>query len=521
MNLRKKIANRKNHESLRSAADHVLRSLAIFISVFASIFSSIAEAKSSNTISVPMIVSLPSDSVAIEKSVIQLANSTFQSGFDWNQTLADVNIADPFPVKLTGVNLKSRVSGRLDRDAKGLIIEAQMQSPEISIGLISIHTVIETKVSGVEARIRVDAECKDTKITWPSQTLAVFARARLSTNPQLALDVSSSALPADLPKPEMNLSCTGPFGMDAMIRDYAWTALQERWLEDSFARDIETQVETAFADMMKPGGAGLSLLKSGTMGVTLRPSSFEVASNGAHLRATLDMSLDRPLALAATAAPTLIPPASSLDTITFTVAASSVQTLVQEWFAPSVWSQWLEGRAIEGFRDLMSSRFQQFFAFPDLMNYDKTAPFWFAVNTYEKPTLRCSGSSLQVNAPVGAWLMLQVAPSAEYAMGYKPLVYFSAPTQVAVTLPSVKTKKSMVMSLQSMSLTAQFDAGYIRRENPNTSIATDTILGSVEESAQEILSNPSSLGEGVGSLLNLLNQTNTSCGSDQMMRVSF
>ena len=77
------------------------------------------------------------------------------------------------------------------------------------------------------------------------------------------------------------------------------------------------------------------------------------------------------------------------------------------------------------------------------------------------------------------------------------------------------------MSLRSMSLGARFDARYIERENPNTSIGLDTILGSLEDSVGEILKNPSSLGEGVGSLMELFNQTNVSCGSDQMLRVSF
>lgn len=518
MNLRKKIAKTKIVDRRNPAVGAVLTAFFIFTALF---FTSVANAGPSNVVSVPIIVSLPKDPVAIDESIIELANSTFQKGFEWDQTLTDAEIKDPFPVKLQGIQLRARVSGRLDRDAKGLIIEAKLQNPRILVDRISIHTVIETRVSGVDARVRIDAECANTEVTWGDQTIAFFARARVLTNPQLTLDVASSALPADLPRPEMKLSCTGPYGMDAAIREYAWSALQERWLEDSFARDLETQIEQSFSEAVKPGGSAFSLLSGAKFKMDMRSTHYEVASNGTHLYGTLDVSLDRPILYRAPALSHLNPPSSDFGKITFTVGASSLQSLVQEWFAPGIWSEWIEARSLEGFRDLMSSRLKQFFVFPDLMNYEKDAPFWFAASMSEKPTLRCSGSVLEVNAPIAAGLLLKTPPSAEYAMGYKPLVHFSLPTQIAVGLPSVQGRKALTMSLRSMSLGARFDARYIERENPNTSIGLDTILGSLEDSVGEILKNPSSLGEGVGSLMELFNQTNVSCGSDQMLRVSF
>lgn len=479
-----------------------------------------AQALASNRISIPVAISLPSNPSVIEKSLVELGNSHFQNGFEVDRVFEDITISDPFAIELKGVRLKSKISGRLDRDAKGLIIEAMMQNPEITIDRISIHSVIVTRVSGVDARIRIDAECTGSKITWPNQNLAFFARGRLAVRPNLALDISSSALPADLNKPEMSLSCQGPFGMERMIRDYAWTALQTRWLEDSFARDLEAQLEKAFNEAIQVGGSGMSILNRSNVQVNFRPESYELdATGGSHLRARLNVSLDRPVVLATENAPVISLPSTGVQKVTLSVASLSAQTLLQSWFAPQVWSEWIEAQKIDGFRDLMSSRFKQLFAFPDLMSYDKHAPFWFALSTTAKPTLKCSASGLDLGVPLASWFLLQ---DSKRAMGYKPLVQFNAPMRIAMTLPNVTAKRSMKASVSSMSLQARFDDKYVREENPNTSLALETIGSSVQEAADVMLAAPEALMGGVGDIVKLLNRTDITCGvTEQMLRVTF
>ncbi len=507
MNLRQKIFR---NEVGRAACTLVLLS---------SLFSAMP-AFASNRVSIPVAISFPSNPSVIENSLVELGNSRFQSGFDLDQTLGDITISDPFAIQLSGVRLKSKVSGRLDRDSKGLIIEAKMENPEITIDRISIHSVIVTRVSGVDARIRIDAECTGSKIAWPNQTLAFFARGRLAVRPNLALDISSSALPADLAKPEMTLSCQGPFGMEKMIRDYAWTALQTRWLEDSFARDIETQLEKTFAAAIQIGGPGLNILNQSNLQVALRPASYELDSRGgSHLRGVLEVNLDRPVVMPTENSAAVTLPTTGVQKITLSFASVSAQTLLQSWFAPQVWSEWMDAQKIEGFRDLMSSRFKQFIAFPDLMNYDKHAPFWFALTTSEKPTLKCSTGGLDLGFPLAAWLLLQ---DSTRAMGYKPLVYFNAPTRLAVTLPNATSTRKMRASLTSMSLDARFDEKYVREENPNTSLAIDTIGSSVQDAAANMLAVPETLEGGLGEVVKLLNRTDITCGAtEQMLRVTF
>jgi hypothetical protein len=471
----------------------------------------------SNSISFPVALSLPFASSAVDDAVIRFGSARFLEGFDVSQKLDDVTIRDPFQIQLKGVRFKAHVRGRLDRDANGVIAEATLQDPELAIDSISIHSVIATRVSGVDAQIRFDADCNNSLISWGHQSLAFFARAKLQTQPSLALTVSSLALPANLPRPEMSLACSGPVGIEKQIRDYAWAALQNRWSEDSFARQLESQIQAFFADAMKIGGPGLNLANQPGLRVILHPTSYEVSANGAHLRATLDVKLDRPVAINVVKGDEVILPVGAIDSVILTVPVTSAQTLTQALFSPGVWSDWIEGQAIQGFRDLMSSRFKQFFAFPDLMNYDEHAPFWFVMGLSSMPTLKCSASGMDIVAPVNARMLLQ---DPKFDIGYKSMVLFELPARLNVSFPQVSTAAKTLMKIQSLEMLAEFDARYKETESPNTSVATESILPEVQSYAESQMKDLTALGGALGESVRLLNKTDVTCNaSDQMLRL--
>ncbi|CAN5662845.1 hypothetical protein BH10BDE1_BH10BDE1_15360 [soil metagenome] len=508
MNLRKKILTHR----------HIGTSVlcALFV---APIANAGALKTASNSISFPVALSFPAQSTAIESAILRFGSSRFLEGFDVSQRLDDVTIHDPFLIQLKGVQLKSRVQGRLDRDSNGIIAEATLQNLEVGIDSISIHTVVSTRVAGVDANIRVDADCKSSVISWSGQTLALFARGKLQTQPALAVVVSGLALPTDLPKPNMTLSCTGPVGIEATIRDYAWAALKQRWTEDSFAKLLEVKIQNYFGEALKIGGDGLNLANQPNMQMILHPTSYEVTAGGSHLRATLDVKLDRPVSINVAEGDEPILPVGIIVAPTLTVPVTTAQTLVRSLFTVGVWSEWLDAQAIEGFRELMASRFKQFFAFPDLMNYAKEAPFWFVMGLTSNVTLKCNADGMDITAPLSARMLLQ---DSSLDIGYKALVLFQLPTHLSLAFPKVSTKTAMVGRVQSIDLSATFDARYVARENPDTSIATDSILPEVQTYAGSKLKDLTAFDGALGESVKLLNQTDVSCGAaDQMLRLSF
>ncbi len=471
----------------------------------------------SNKISIPVALSFPASSEAIEKSLIRFGNGRFQEGFDFNQKLSDVAIADPFALTMSGVKFQGHIKGRLDRDSKGLIIEAALQNLKLSIERISIHAVVKARVGGVDASIRIDAECTASEISWPQKTIAFFARGRLTTAPRLNLDLSGLALPADLEKPEMRLSCQGPFGIDDAIRDYAWAAIQQRWTDRLFIEEVEAKVEESFALALTPGGEGLKLLSQPGMRATMFAEKYTVVSEAGHLRARLELSLDRPVPTANVVGAVVDLPTGKIDEVMLSIPSGAAETVMRAWLAPGVWSEWIEGKSVDGFRDLMSSRFKQIIAFPDLQNYPKDAPFWFALDMTEKPSLQCVAGELHVWAPVGAWMLLK-DPSLQ--IGYKPMVRFSIPTRLSVALPQSKAKRAMSARVESMEMGHAFDKRYFENERPNTIIATEQILGGIRNFAETKIADLTLFDGFVGETAKALNQTNVSCDqATQVIRI--
>ncbi len=471
----------------------------------------------SNKISFPVAISFPARSSAIDDAVIRLTQKHFLNGFDVSQNLDDVVIRDPFEIRLKGVAFKTRIQGRLDRDASGLIAEASLISPEVTIDSILINSVVKTRVAGVEARIRIDANCKASRLSWSGQSLAFFTRVKLLTDPSLAVVISQLALPVDLPKPVMQLKCTGPAGIEDLVRDYAWASLKQRWAEESFALELELQIQKFFSEAMRIGGEGLKVSNQANFKLRLNPTSYSATKFGSHLRATLDLEIDRPISVRVKKGSELILPEGLIENVTVTAPVSAAETLVQNLFAPGVWSDWLDAQAISGFRELMSSRFKQFIAFPDLMNYDKDAPFWFVLGLENPPSVRCGPGGLDISAPLHAKMLLQ---DSSLEMGYKALVSFQLPTRLAISFPRATEAKTMSAQVTELDLTGEFDNRYVETENPNTSIAFESILPEVRDYADSKTQNLTTLDGALGESVRWLNETDISCApEDQMLRL--
>lgn len=497
-------------------------SLMILFLAPAAVFASSRSNPSANFVSVPIVMSLPSSVTTIEESVVRFGTNRLRDGFEIDQSLGDVSINDPFVIRLSGVKVKGKLNGRLERDAKGIIVETMLTNLQVSVDRISIHSTVAVEVSGVDARIRIDAECTQSKISWADHSLPVFARAKPVLRPVLSADFSGLTLPSSLPKPDMTLSCQGPFGIDGMIRDYAWTAIQKRWAEESFARELETKLEAAVTDGLRIGGSGLTLVKQPYLTAVLKPQGYELGLQATHLRAQIELQMDRPIPITIKNQRAADLPSAGIDQITISMTATMAETLTQAWFSPGVWSEWIDAQSVEGFRKLMSSRFKQFIAFPDLMNYDKGAAFWFAFDMKAPPTLNCSSNGVDIGVSLGTWLLLKDFQNPSLAMGYRPLVYFSIPTVLSVSPPQVRNAQKMTAGLQSLGLSSEFDARYMREENPNPNIATDLMVGDVEDFVREKTGDLTKLEGGLGEAVRWLDQTNLSCESaTQMLRLSF
>jgi hypothetical protein len=431
----------------------------------------------SNVVEVPVALSLPPTKRDLDATLAKYLGQTFASGYQLDQSISDVTVRDPFEIRLSGIRIRANLLGRTEIDSRGVIGEAVLRNLKISIDRVSIHTVIRTDVTGVDARIRLDADCSNTLVDWKNAEIPVFLRAEIKVGSQQPiLDVEGltlSTLLENSAQPEMTMNCVGPAGIESVLRDQAWRALIARWTDTEFLNEVQSAIEASVNAGLRPGGEGfmISSVADAGMKLQLKSTSYKSDARGAHLMGLLRFELDRPSQeVPAAINPETLIPSAQIKSLTISVATEAAEALLQSYFAPGVWNLWVEGRDIAGFRDLMSSRFSQFFAFPALMDFPKDAPIAFSASFTSRLTLRCnSRSELRLRAPIGAWMVLQDRSQ----LGFKPLVNFSMPTVLDVN-------KSMIgkpgVSIQQIELSSEFHQKYLDEDRPNTTIAHDTIL---------------------------------------------
>lgn len=479
----------------------------------------------SNIFEVPTVLSLPLKKSDLDSTLAKYLGQTFASGYDINQSVSDFIVRDPFEIRLSGIHISGSLRGRTEIDSRGVIGEAVLQNLKISIDRISIHTIIRTTVGGVDARIRLDAECTNTSVDWKSAEVPVFLRAEIKVGPlQPTLDIEGLTLSSqDLSeKPEMVMNCTGPSGIEAILRDQAWNTLMSRWTDVEFLREIQSAIEESVNAGLRPGGEGFSIspvaaasMKPGiqsAMKLQLKASSYKSDSRGAHLIGFLRLELDRP----AQESPPFVNtealiPAQDVKSLTVSVSTNAAESLLQSYFSPGVWNHWVEGREIAGFRDLMSSRFSQFFAFPALMDFPKDAPMAFSASFTDRLELSCtSRGDLRLNAPVGAWLVVQNNSQ----LGFKPLVYFTMPTVMDVRKAEIGRP---TVTIRQIALSSVFHKKYLEEDRPNTSIAHEMILDRIQPTIETELDSFFATSQLVQAVQGLV----MGCDSNsQIMRVS-
>ncbi len=442
-----------------------------------------------NVVEVPAVLSLPTGKSELDATLAKLLGQTFSGGYVIDQSVADLIIRDPFEIRLSGVRITGTLRGRTEIDSRGVIGEALLTGLKVTVGRISIHTLIRSEIGGVDARIRLDADCTSTVVDWKETEIPVFLRARiLLGQTQPSLDLDGLTLSTLFQKPEMLMTCTGPSGVDAVLRDQAWNVLVERWTDTAFLEEVQSAIEASINSGMKPGGEGFALSAptagkspsgASLMGVRLKATSFKVDASGAHLLGVARFELDRPIQEVPTSIDVerLVPQSITRD-ITLSMATDAIESLLQTYFDPEVWSHWIPGQEIEGFRDLMSSRFSQFFAFPALMDFPKDAPMAFASSFTGRMTLKCTNAGdIQLEAPIGSWMVLQN----DSQMGFQPLVHFSLPTTLRLRKPTTGRPE---VSVQKMSLSSTFHPKYIDSHSPNTSIAHETLLERIQPAVE-------------------------------------
>ena len=373
-----------------------------------------------------------------------------------NQDLGSFSLQNPFPTEVSAVRLRASLISRLSALGDALQFEGQLADTVLSIGKLSVHTWVEVKVGGVNARLRLDADCTNIEARWAREKLGVFGRIRLGLDgafPQIL--VSDVALSALLPDPELSMVCQGPVGVDATLKETALKLIRERIESGALQADF---------------ASALTKTANAWIDSKIQTRSYDAKTRRWDVLVAVAKSARR------VSEPHVWPRApkteAQTDRLSIQIDRTELERFATAVFRPGSWFSRVDAKSIEGFRNLMRSRFLQFFVFPELMKFPKSTAFQLSfVN--ETPILaKCERSNrLRLSGQVGAWLVDEKNT---------PIVFFRAPFNARVQTDQRRVTDAKV------SLSSIFDENYVKSHRANTSIATELFEGPIESAAKEI-----------------------------------
>lgn len=265
---------------------------------------------------------------------------------------------------------------QLSLDATQFSAQVPTFSASILLQKLMIDQTIDRTVDGILVHVHVQATCGPIQVT---QSQASFAA-------QIALswsrgNPSAAVTSADVSWPKGSwqvgsFACQGPTGLDKVLHDQIQSALIDpaafqQILTTFLAQKIQTSLIAALEGIRKP--------------LTLRlPSSSLVAQIGA-LQPTASGVIAAVAFGSSSEAPRPVPSGAILASLpahqpTLLADQGLLQQVVNSELAHSSADFKLDLQSVTSFRHLMKSRLEQFFVWPDLMNYPTATPFYLRLH---------------------------------------------------------------------------------------------------------------------------------------------
>jgi hypothetical protein len=281
--------------------------------------------------------------------------------------------------------------GPTQLQARSLIIQGNLDLGRLNLNLGSVGD------SRLDAEIRLDVRCEGLRVEVLSP-LSVSARLRLNTDPMTAFraEVLDAKIESSRAEPQFRIelgSCQGPAGIS-------------RWLEPALIAKLQQELQSsAYAlELRRAAQAELDgWLNGQTQGLAWREYELHLRMIGAkpygnqallkfefRLRHPMAPQLFIPWNRAEVTSPLAKTINSSRTGATRPVHDSQVAMLLPLNLTAEILALQLrhetfliESQNISGFQSLMRSRWKQWFAFPELLKFSKSARFLFAVQLGE------------------------------------------------------------------------------------------------------------------------------------------
>ncbi|WII71022.1 hypothetical protein QJS83_11170 [Bdellovibrio sp. 22V] len=399
--------------------------------------------------------------------------------FQGNWQFPDQEIlSQDVPVKLKNISLQMKTF--LHKPALGngqsvLELASKNLNAEIHMGEVSVDHVVERVVGGIIGRFRVHALCKDVVLTLsPGKGSFAMVVAPQLGSTQAGMAVQSVHLawePGSWTTPE--IKCEGVEGFDDLLRQEITKIAND---SQRFVEPQKELIKKYIQDSLKEfkfdfGGAKQLVAMRPDVRILMKIDNYQdTGEAGALVKGHLEIEF--------TQSKTEEVKILTLDATKAMPVSSEAQLRLPKEFAKEVlrmaygansWIHQVYSNKLPGFSALTGSRFAQFFVWPELMNYSKSAKFLFDVYSNKDVDIQGAGTNYQVKA---TFLSKMQAPRSGK---YVPFMNFTLPFSSKVQIKVDGGKAQAYFANPSLGMTPQWDASYVKKYGPNRRFSTSKI----------------------------------------------
>ncbi len=354
---------------------------------------------------------------------------------------------------------------------------------KIVLNELSVDQVIERDVSGVKVRLHLSAVC------GPIQMDQAAAAAKAVYN----LNWASGSPATTLAKLDLgwapgswtfnNFTCTGPSGLDALIRDGLAQFLREPsslkpYVETYLSQNLQASIDALLAKLRTPFAAG-------------KATEVMAVSVGILAPATTGVLVDLTLRTDAKVAPLPalpVPSSSVLSTLSASEPAlvgdkSMIEFLVAIGLAAKPNYFRIDLQAVESFHKLMHNRLEQLFVWQDLWHFSSDAGFYLNLKNPMKLALtHGAGPTLTSAIP-----LLSIIQAYRDSTWWSYVVTKGEAT-AAVELSVKSGVLSFATTIESLEIKSQYGSAYRKTYNKGPSGLPDRIVSKAIAGPQKDLS---------------------------------
>ncbi len=395
----------------------------------------------------------------------------------YKTTWSNVKALGPFDIQISTENLANQeVSFTLT-----------WNNPQFKVGTFEIHDTVKKVVGGIPLYFHLDGSCSGMAMSTPGGQWKVNGKIHWDF---VANKFAVNWLDFQMSKNESAIStvdvgqCTGSAGLVQSLHDTVLNITRDRqWLESVMKSGAGDWLQTSFNDLQEKLLLPREIPMNQDLTLSWLPKVMGTMPGGL-IRVAGQFTLSKPGAMYSNL--NIVRTAEAEESLKFVkesgfvLPKDSLTAILSYMHNNAELIKRIKSSDIAAFQSVMSSRFMQFFVWPDLMSFSKSTVFYFDVGAAREPqltngqTLPSGGSVFNVQSPL---LVSQWAPADKQ---YLPYVDFRANLSGQL-LASVKDDSLIIETrLQPFKIAAQFRKEFSVFRKINNWVAESLLNSSVK-----------------------------------------